>query len=201
VEATACDITDDGDLTNRRVWAEFGPLPTARFAEEAMRQVDVSPDGACLDAEGGLWIADIKGDRLLRVLEGGEVSDEIPTGIGIFACALGGSDGRTLFMCATPDFDVEARKAACDSSIRTVRVTTPAARHYQPPSRQPLKFLWLMSSAPNRPSGGQCYRIHVHRPHTRLAMLPKLDTTPVRGVPCQYTFHHALPPGLRTRSH
>jgi sugar lactone lactonase YvrE len=125
---TAFDITPDGDLTNRRVWAEFGPLPTARFADEALKQVDIAPDGACLDAEGGLWIADIKSDRLLRVLQGGVVSDEIRPGTGVFACTLGGSDGRTLFVCATPDFDVEARKASCESSIRTVRVTAPVAQ-------------------------------------------------------------------------
>jgi sugar lactone lactonase YvrE len=129
---TAFDITPDGDLTNRRIWAEFGPLPTARFADEALREVDVAPDGACLDAEGGVWIADIKGDRLLRVLEGGVISDEILPGTGVFACALGGADGRTLFVCATPDFDVEARKSSRDSSIRTVRVAVPAADNTRP---------------------------------------------------------------------
>ena len=66
---SAFDLTDGGELVNRRVWAEFGPLPTARGVAEALAQVQVAGDGACLDAEGALWIADAIGGRLIRVLE------------------------------------------------------------------------------------------------------------------------------------
>ena len=34
----------------------------------------------------------------------------MPEGLNIFACMLGGEDGRTLLMCAAPDFF--ARRAA-----------------------------------------------------------------------------------------
>ena len=81
---TAFDIEDDGGLSNRRVWAE-----------------GVWPDGICLDAEGAIWttVGEMGEHRLGRVREGGEVlGDTIQPGDPCFACALGGEDGRTLFM-------------------------------------------------------------------------------------------------------
>ncbi len=81
---TAFDITPDGGLTNRRVWADLGD-PAA-------------PDGICLDAEGAVWYADVPNHRCVRVAEGGEVLQTVDTGLGCFSCALGGPDGRTLLM-------------------------------------------------------------------------------------------------------
>ena len=61
---TAFDIQEDGSLANRRVWAQ---LPAT-----------VSPDGICLDAEGGVWCANPEGeDSVVRVREGGEITDRI----------------------------------------------------------------------------------------------------------------------------
>lgn len=120
---SAFDVTADGELVNRRVWAQFGPVPT----EAALSEPPVSPDGCCLDAEGALWIADATGGRLLRVTEGGRVTDEIRPGTGVFACALGGADGRTLFACTAPDFDAKARAAARESALLAYRVDVPGA--------------------------------------------------------------------------
>jgi sugar lactone lactonase YvrE len=124
---TAFDLTEDGRLTNRRTWAEFGPLPTQREIEKLLGQISVAPDGSCLDAEGAVWIADGAGARLLRVTEGGEIVDEVSPGTPVFACALGGSDGKTLFACAAPDFDEGARKAAREASLIAIQVTIPRA--------------------------------------------------------------------------
>jgi sugar lactone lactonase YvrE len=79
---TAFDIADDGSLANRRVWA------------------DVGGDGICLDAEGAIWCSVVHDGNpaCLRVQEGGRVLDRIPLERPCFACMLGGSDGRTLFM-------------------------------------------------------------------------------------------------------
>ena len=74
-----------------------------------------------------MWIADIKGNRLLRLVDG-EIAEEIPRDTCVFACALGGDSGHTLFMCATPDFDVEARKANRDSCIDAITVAVPASQ-------------------------------------------------------------------------
>jgi sugar lactone lactonase YvrE len=83
---TAFDISADGSLSNRRVWADLG---------------DGVPDGICLDAETAAWYADVPNKRCVRVRQGGEVLQTIALDRGCFACALGGVDRRTLFLIAT----------------------------------------------------------------------------------------------------
>jgi sugar lactone lactonase YvrE len=122
---TAFDVGRDGALTNRRVWASFGALPTDRELQAALGQLAVAPDGCGLDAEGALWVADALGGRVLRVREGGEIAEELPVGSGVFACMLGGADGRTLFLCAAPDFDATARSAAREARLLAARVDVP----------------------------------------------------------------------------
>jgi sugar lactone lactonase YvrE len=124
---SAFDITADGALANRRTWAKFGELPSDTELGKLLGQVVVAPDGCCLDADGAMWIADGLAGRVIRVRQGGEIVDEIQTGTGVFACMLGGSDGRTLFICAAPDFQEEARKNAREASLMTARVDTPRA--------------------------------------------------------------------------
>ena len=123
---TAFDISDDGSLTNRRAWASFGELPD-RDIQKAVGELSVMPDGCSLDAEGALWVADAGGQRLVRVKEGGEIVDQIDPGSGVFACALGGQDGRTLFACIAPDFHEEARKSCREGSVVATRVSVPHA--------------------------------------------------------------------------
>ncbi|MCW2710556.1 MAG: 6-deoxy-6-sulfogluconolactonase [Marmoricola sp.] len=122
---TAFDIEPDGSLANRRVWAQFGELPSSPVLGEVIPGLAVAPDGCGLDAEGCLWLADAVNGRVLRVREGGEIIDEIPVGTGVFACMLGGSDGRTLYLCCAPDFDEHARSAAREAELRAVRVDVP----------------------------------------------------------------------------
>ncbi|MEP6817875.1 MAG: SMP-30/gluconolactonase/LRE family protein [Marmoricola sp.] len=124
---TAFDIAADGSLSNRRDWAKFGELPASTDIAEAIPQAVVAPDGCGLDAEGALWIADAVNGRVIRVREGGEIVDEVQPGTGVFACMLGGSDGRTLFMCCAPDFDEHARSAAREAELRSVHVDVPHA--------------------------------------------------------------------------
>jgi sugar lactone lactonase YvrE len=79
---TAFDIDPDGGLSNRRVFAE-----------------GLGPDGICLDAEGAIWVS-TGGSSVVRVAEGGEVLEriELASERAPFALALGGRDGRTLFV-------------------------------------------------------------------------------------------------------
>ena len=60
---------------------------------------------------------------------GGEIVDEIaaPEGLNFFACMLGGEDGRTLLICAAPDFLEGNRAAARDAVLLTVTVDVPHA--------------------------------------------------------------------------
>jgi sugar lactone lactonase YvrE len=125
---TAFQVTADGRLTDRHVWAQFGPLPSDRAFDKVLAQTKVAGDGACLDAEGALWIADATGRRLLRVREGGEITDELHPGSAVYACALGGAEGTTLYACLAPDFDATARSAAREAKLLAFRVAVPAAR-------------------------------------------------------------------------
>jgi sugar lactone lactonase YvrE len=124
---SAFDIAADGSLVNPRVWASFGPLPSETDLAAVLPQLVVAPDGCCLDAEGALWIADGSHGRVVRVRAGGDIVQEIAPGTGTFACMLGGSDGRTLFICAAPDFDEHARSAAREGQLLAVRVEVPRA--------------------------------------------------------------------------
>jgi sugar lactone lactonase YvrE len=124
---TSFDIGADGTLANRRVWASFGALPTDHDLRAALGQLAVAPDGCGLDAERALWVADALAGRVLRIREGGEVLEELPVGTGVFACMLGGEDGRTLFLCTAPDFDRTARSGAREAQLRSCRVEVPHA--------------------------------------------------------------------------
>jgi sugar lactone lactonase YvrE len=59
-------------------------------------------DGLCFDAEGGVWVGTAWGHEVWRFL-GGEVVDRISVGDRrwALACALGGPDLQTLFICTT----------------------------------------------------------------------------------------------------
>lgn len=94
---TAFDRAPDGTLSNRRVYADLQPsLDGPPFAP---------PDGICLDAEGAVWVADPIGARVFRALPGGETTEEhrFP-GLIPVACVLGGTDRRTLLICAASDW-------------------------------------------------------------------------------------------------
>ena len=82
---TAFDITPDGSLSNRRVWADLG---------------SGVPDGICIDAEKAVWYGDVPNKRCMRVREGGAVLQTINLDRGCFACMLGGKGKRTLFLIA-----------------------------------------------------------------------------------------------------
>jgi sugar lactone lactonase YvrE len=113
---TAFDLTDDGTLENRRTWAEFGPLPSEREFEKVLPQLVVAPDGTGLDADGALWVADAVGERLLKVVDG-ETVQTLRPGSNVYACAVGGADGRTLFACLAPDFFEHNRRPVREGRV------------------------------------------------------------------------------------
>jgi sugar lactone lactonase YvrE len=86
-DLVAFDLAPTGELTNQRVWAELPDYP----------------DGICIDGADGIWIASPPSDRCVRVEEGGAVTDVVEVlGRHTIACAIGGDDGRTLFVCTSP---------------------------------------------------------------------------------------------------
>ncbi|MGH9117450.1 MAG: SMP-30/gluconolactonase/LRE family protein [Acidimicrobiales bacterium] len=126
---TAFTIAADGSLTDRRVWAQLAPTPELGTFAEMLPNVKVAPDGCALDAEGQIWAADALGARVIRVAEGGAITDEIaaPPGMGLFACMLGGPDGRTLLLCAAPDFAEHLRSETREAVLFTTTVEVPHA--------------------------------------------------------------------------
>ncbi len=126
---TAFTIEEDGSLTDRRIWAQIAPTPPMTTFEETLSQLQFGPDGCALDAEGHVWAADEVGARCVRLAPGGEIVDEIaaPDGLDFFACMLGGEDGRTLLICAAPDFAEANRTAAHEAVLLTTTVDVPHA--------------------------------------------------------------------------
>lgn len=122
---TAFGIGPDGSLSSRRVWAEFGRPPTTTAFNEVLGQLVIGADGSCLDAEDRLWVADALGGRVVRVQQGGKIVDEIRPDGGVFACMLGGDEGRTLFMCVAPDFYEHPRQGAREGVLQAVEVDVP----------------------------------------------------------------------------
>src|SRR5271163_286636 len=116
-----------GTLSERRVWAAFGPPPTSTNANEALRQSQAAADGICLDAEGAVWVADAMHARLLRVAEHGRILEESKMGTGVFACMLGGDDGHTLFACVAPSYHESEASVNHRASVVMKKVKVPHA--------------------------------------------------------------------------
>jgi sugar lactone lactonase YvrE len=109
---TAFDVAADGTLSGRRVWAQLD---------------GAVPDGICLDAEGAIWVASPVGKGgVMRVLEGGEITDRIAVEHEAFACMLGGRDRRTLYICTAPDSNPE-KTGDRGGRIEVVEVAVPGA--------------------------------------------------------------------------
>lgn len=124
---TAFDLSTDGALSGRREWAVFGELPTSSDLLEVMPQLVCGSDGIAADSSGAIWVADSLHNRLIRVEEGGAVLEDISTkDLGAFACALGGADGTSLFICCAPDFNAAARKAQPESVLLVTNVDVAA---------------------------------------------------------------------------
>jgi sugar lactone lactonase YvrE len=116
---TAFDIADDGELSNRRAWAD-----------------GVGPDGICIDAEGAVWtgVGGFGENLVGRVRDGGEVLERVQLGMPCFACMLGGDDGKTLFMLVadwriadSPDDNI-ARLTTGPRTGQVLTARAPAAR-------------------------------------------------------------------------
>jgi sugar lactone lactonase YvrE len=124
---TAFRIGPDGSLGERRVWGQVAAVTPADLAT-MVATASFAPDGCALDAAGHIWAANAVGGAVCRVAPGGDIVEEIrmPEGLGVFACGLGGPDGRTLLTCAAPDFHEPARVAAREAVLLETTVEIPA---------------------------------------------------------------------------
>ncbi|HJQ05304.1 MAG TPA: SMP-30/gluconolactonase/LRE family protein [Nocardioides sp.] len=110
---TAFTIRPDATLGDRRVWADLA---------------GDNPDGICIDAEGAVWYASVPGRHCVLVREGGEILETVELDRGAFACMLGGTDGRTLFIAAAEWHGMDALgDGSRTGQILTERVGVPHA--------------------------------------------------------------------------
>jgi sugar lactone lactonase YvrE len=105
---TAFSIAGDGSLTNRRVFAELG---------------EGVPDGIALDAENAVWVASPLNRELLRVREGGVITDHLKCDSMPIACALGGPSRKTLFVLFADSIHPEECRVTKSARIDTMEVT------------------------------------------------------------------------------
>lgn len=77
-----------GEIANGRVFATF--------PEEEGRG---TPDGAIVDAEGGVWVAEFRGGRVTRLAPDGTVDRQVALPASRVTCPMfGGEDFRTLYV-------------------------------------------------------------------------------------------------------
>lgn len=110
---TAFTIGADGSLRDRRIFADG---------------LDGPPDGICLDAEGGVWVAMTLAHAFERIVEGGAVTDRIEMGDrAAIACTLGGPERRTLFLLSSTDAYPQRLIGTKESRADAMTVDVPGA--------------------------------------------------------------------------
>lgn len=117
-QISAFDVDGAGRLSNRRI-----------FAKPPEGQ---APDGICMDSGGGIWAAlpvalgapGIFGPGFVRFEEGGRATHLIPIQEGrrAIACAFGGADRRTLYLCTTDSFVPDEARVRRGARIERVRL-------------------------------------------------------------------------------
>ncbi len=107
---TAFDVDEQGDLHNRRVWAQ---MPN-----------DAVPDGICLDALGGIWVASPTTNECIRLIEGGGVTHRVATDRGAYACMLG---GQRLFILTSKSSRPSQCKAERSGQVVVTDAPAPGA--------------------------------------------------------------------------
>jgi sugar lactone lactonase YvrE len=121
-------VRADGSLGPREDFARFGDPATGTTVGEVLPQLAVLPDGISEpDAEGAIWVADADHHRAIRVRPGGEVAGAVTVAEQVFAAALGGPDGHTLFLASAPSFLEHERRHTRDGKLLATRVEVPLA--------------------------------------------------------------------------
>lgn len=109
---TSYTIQPDGSLTDRRIFAELG---------------EGVPDGIALDVENAVWVASPLNKELMRVEEGGAVTDRIRCDSMPIACALGGPARKTLFVLFSDSIHPEECREKRSARIDTMDVAVAGA--------------------------------------------------------------------------
>ncbi len=98
---TSYDVDPEtGKLSNRQIFAQPESV--------GGKTLITIPDGICLDGQGAVWMTDIGGRRVIRVLRGGEITDSYEfLDVVPFACCLAGKERKQLMVCVSSDYRSE----------------------------------------------------------------------------------------------
>jgi sugar lactone lactonase YvrE len=80
------------------------------------------PDGICLDEKNGIWVASPTSSSVIRVEKGGKITNEIKTPKNAYACMLGGTDRKTLYILVAESSDAEICRASPKGEIYSTEV-------------------------------------------------------------------------------
>ncbi|MUL85602.1 MULTISPECIES: SMP-30/gluconolactonase/LRE family protein [unclassified Mycolicibacterium] len=104
----------DGSLGAPTVFADLGPHR--------------HPDGLCIDSAGGVWVGCYDTGEFLRVVAGGAITHRIEIDRGwAVAPALGGHDGRTLYLVVDETTHEGLMTGTSTGRILQARVDVPGA--------------------------------------------------------------------------
>jgi len=89
------EIAGDGALLRRTVEWDVDELPLSSGHERTRFH---SIDGLCIDSEDGVWLSMLDFNAFIRRDARGNITHQIKVDGDPTACALGGADGKTLFL-------------------------------------------------------------------------------------------------------
>ncbi len=98
---------ENATLADMQCWASLGMC---------------APDGICLDSQGNVWVANALANECVLVAPGGEVLARVETSQLCYACALGGDDGKDLYLCTAQSSDPEEASQRAMGKVELHRV-------------------------------------------------------------------------------
>jgi sugar lactone lactonase YvrE len=100
-------IQPNGSLGKRELWADLD---------------GAFPDGICLDQKNGIWVACPNTGDVIRIEQGGVVTDTVETIGKAYACMLGGIERNTLFVLTSETDDPEEAVRTHSGRIESVSI-------------------------------------------------------------------------------
>ena len=107
---TSFELDADGKALSSRLWADLD---------------DLTPDGICLDADDGVWVASPGTNQVIRVKHGGNRVDFCETTGTPYACMLGGENKNMLYICTSETDDPKKALAMQSGRIEIAKVVYP----------------------------------------------------------------------------
>lgn len=107
-------INKQGNLSDQELVAEMS---------------DVVPDGICQDEAAGIWVSSPETHCVVRLTLDGARTHQIDCERKPYACALGGRDGRTLFVMTADTIDPATCLANRDAAIECCEAPYRGLRH------------------------------------------------------------------------